>query len=123
MEYSKKSPKKFNRPTYAADYIETDAPRAVYLDNAHTDNLMIVVYALGTELWAERQRGRVIEALLEAGTPVTREAIERYEPSAEELAQWQADQDAMIKRLYGVLARDTSLDRKFGDPRFPNRKW
>ena len=121
MEYSKKSPKKFNRPTYAADYIETDAPRAVYLDNAHTDNLMIVVYALGTELWAERQRNRIVEALLEAGTPITQEAIEGYVPTDEQVAQWQVDRDAMVNRLYGVLTRDTSLERKFSEPRFEDR--
>ena len=121
MDYEKTSPKKFDRPGYAADYIKTDAPRAVYLDNAHTDNLMIVAYAIGAELWAERQRNRIVESLLEAKRPVTREAIEQYVPSEEQQAEWDAEQDAMIKRLFGALSRDTALERKFSEPRFEDR--
>ena len=121
MKHEKTSPKTFDRPGYAADYIATDAPRAVYLDNAHTDNLMIIAYALGAELWAERQRNRIVESLLEANQPVTREAIEQYVPSDEQQAEWQTEQDAMIKRLFGVLSRDTALERRFSEPRFKDR--
>jgi hypothetical protein len=111
-------PPKFKQPTYAAPFIETDARSAVYLGNAHIDNLMQVVYSLGTEIWVDRQRARIVERLLEQKKPVTREAIEQYIPSDEERAAWQAEQDAMVRRLYAVLARDTSGHRPFGKPRF-----
>jgi hypothetical protein len=121
MDPVKKSPREYERPTYAADYLQTDAPRQVYLDSPHADNLMTVVYALGAELWSERQRNRIVERLLEIGEPVSRDAIEQYVPSDEELAEWQAEQDAMIQRVFAVLGRDTSLKRTFSEPRFKDR--
>jgi len=111
-------PKKFGRTTFTADYIKTDAPSAVYLGNAHVDNLMMIVYALGTEIWVDRQRNRIVESLLEAGKPVTKEAIEQYIPNEEEKAAWQTEQDAMVDRIYSVLARDTSGHRPFNKKRF-----
>ena len=113
------SPKKYDLPTYAADYIETDAPSGVYLTDAHVDNLMQIVYALGTEIWVGRQRNNIVESLLEAKKPVTKEAIEQYIPTDEEKVAWQAEQDAMVHRVYSVLTRDTSGHRKYAEPRFP----
>jgi hypothetical protein len=112
------TPKIYDQPTFAADYIMTDATKAVYLGNPHIDNLMMVVYALGTEIWVDRQRNRIVESLLAAKEPVTAEAIEQYIPTAEEKTAWQAEQDAMVHRIYSVLARDTSGHREFLEPRF-----
>lgn len=120
MDYEKTSPPVFARPGYAADFIKTDATRASFHDDPHVDNLMIIAYALATEFWAERERSRVVESLLSQGKKVTAEAIEKYVPSAEQKAQWQADQDETIQRVFGVLTR-TLTRREFAEPRFEDR--
>ena len=112
------SPKSFDLPTYTADYIKTDATEAGYLGNPHIDNLMMIVYALGTEIWVERQRNRIVESLLASKKQVTSEAIEQYIPTDEEKVAWQAEQDGMVQRVYSVLARDTSGHRQFNKARF-----
>ena len=121
MEYEKTLPPIFDREGYAADYIKTDAMNASYLGNPHVDNLMVVAYALATELWAERQRNRVVESLLSQGIKVTASAIEQYMPTEAETAQWRAEQDAMVKRVFGVLTRDSAIGREFSEPRFKDR--
>ena len=121
MEYEKTLPPIFDREGYAAPYIKTDAMNASYLGNPHVDNLMIVAYALATELWAERQRNRVVESLLSKDIKVTASAIEQYMPSEAETAQWRAEQDAMVKRVFGILTRDSSIGRQFSEPRFKER--
>ena len=120
MEHKKESPAIFSRPGYAADYIKTDARESTYLSDPHISNLKNIAYALATELWAERERSRVVESLMSKGVQVTPEAIEKYIPSDQETAQWQDDQDAMIQRVFGVLARN-SYDRPFSEPRFKDR--
>jgi len=117
MAEKMRSPKRFDQPAYTSDYIETDAPSGVYLTDAHVDNLMQIVYSLGSEIWTDRQRNRIVESLLEAKKPVTKEAIEQYIPTKEEKVAWQAEQDALVHRVYSVLARDTSGHRKFGTAR------
>ena len=121
MEYEKTLPPIFDREGYAAEYIKTDAMTASYLGNQHIDNLMVVAYALATELWAERHRNRIVESLLSKDIKVTPSAIEQYMPSEAETAQWRAEQDAMVKRVFGVLTRDSAIGRQFSEPRFEDR--
>ncbi|MCB2109138.1 MAG: hypothetical protein KDE14_15615 [Rhodobacteraceae bacterium] len=109
--------KRTDRPTYAADFIKGDTDSAVFLGNAHIDNLMTVVIALGSEIWADRQRLRIVEKLLSSKGKVTTEMVEQYVPTEEEKAAWQAEREAMVKRVYAVLARDTSKARPFGEER------
>ena len=99
----------------ASDYIKTDTDSAVFLGNPHIDNLMSVVIALGGEIWADRQRMRIVEKLLETEGKVTNEMIEAYVPSDEETAAWEADREAMVERVYAVLSRDTSQARPFNE--------
>jgi hypothetical protein len=121
MDTKRTSPPVFARPGYAADYIKTDATEASFHDDPHVDNLMIIAYALATELWAERDRSRVVESLLSRGEKVTSESIEKYMPTDEERDQWQADQDAMVQRVFGVLTRNTAIGRDYAEPRFKDR--
>jgi hypothetical protein len=97
--------------------IKHDTDSAVFLGNPHLDNLMTVVIAIGAEIWADRQRLRVIERLLERGAKVTPQAIEQYVPTDEERAAWQTEREAMVKRVYEVLSRDASTARRFDEPR------
>ncbi len=106
---------KASRPTFTAPPIKGDTDAAVFLGNPHIDNLMTVVIAMGAEIWSDRQRMRVIERLLETHGKVTREMIEQYVPAAEERKAWDAERDAMVKRVYDVMSRDTSAARPFGE--------
>ncbi|MBL8643928.1 MAG: hypothetical protein JNK21_08335 [Rhodospirillaceae bacterium] len=105
-----------NRPKAASDFIKGDTDAAVFLGNPHIDNLMSIVIAIGAEIWADRQRSRIIEHLLDTKGKVTTKMIEQFVPSEEQKAAWAAERDTMTKRVYGVLARDTSAGRPFGEP-------
>ena len=112
--------KKTERQTYASDFIKGDTDQAVFLGNPHIDNLMTVVIALGAEIWSDRQRLRIVEKLMAAKGKVTPEMVEQYVPSEEEKASWQNEREAMVKRVYAVLSRDTSGARPFGEERKTN---
>ena len=96
------------RPTYTADFIHTDAERAVFLGNPVLDNLMSSVIALGSEVWATRRRMHVLEALLEE-KGVTNDMIEQYVPSEEQVAKWEKDRDRFIDLTYSPLLREGDL--------------
>lgn len=106
------------RRTYAAAATPADTDQAVFLGNAHLDNLLTVVIALGAEIWESRQRMLIMERLLETHGKVTEELIEQYVPSDAEIEIWEAKKAAMTERVYSVLARDTSGDKPFNSP-FP----
>ena len=103
--------------TRAAPFIPADTDSAVFLGKPHIDNLLSVVIALGSEIWADRQRMRVVERLLETEGKVTSGMIEAYVPSDAEKKAWEAERLAMVERVYSVLSRDTSNARPFGEER------
>ncbi len=103
--------------TKAAPFIPADTDAAVFLGNPHIDNLMSVVIALGAEIWADRQRMKVVERLLETEGKATTAMIEAYVPTDAEKAAWEAERVAMVERVYSVLSRDTSGARPFGEER------
>jgi|GEM_PF-1191131 len=115
-----KAPPSANRTKAASDFIKADTDAAVFLGNPHIDNLMTIVIAMGAEIWADRQRSRIIEHLLSTKGKVTTEMIEQYVPTDEQKTAWAAERDAMTKRVYSVMARDTSKARPFGEERVFN---
>ena len=117
MADAKPAPSASGRQTYATDFIKSDIDAAVFTGNAHIDNLMSVVIALGAEIWAGQQRTRIIESLLETKGKVTKKMVEDYVPTAAETAQWQAEREGMVKRVYAVMARDTSQAPPFATER------
>ena len=106
------------RPTYSTAAIKAETDSAVFLCNAHVDNLITIVIALGAEIWESRQRMLIMERLLEQHGRVTEEMIEQYVASDEEVELWEAKKAAMTERVYSVLARDTSSSKPFNSP-FP----
>lgn len=94
-----------NRKTHRDDAIPVRAEDR-FLDQRSIDPLMSVVIALGSEFWAMQRRLLVIETLLDGQGSVTRDAIERFTPSAEQAAAWEALRDRYIRRVYGVLDED-----------------
>ena len=103
--------------TRAAPFIAADTDAAVFLGNPHIDNLMSVVIALGAEIWADRQRMKVVERLLETEGKATAAMIEAYVPTDAEKEAWEAERMEMVERVYSVLSRDTSKGRPFGEER------
>lgn len=103
--------------TRAAPFIAADTDAAVFLGNPHIDNLMSVVIALGAEIWADRQRMKVVERLLENEGKATAAMIEAYVPTDAEKEAWEAERMEMVERVYSVLSRDTSNARPFGEER------
>lgn len=110
-------PKPPSRPTFTAEPIRSDTDSAVFLGNPHLDNLMTVVIALGAEIWSDRQRLRIVERLMEQHGRVSRDMIEQYVPSPEERKQWESERDAMVRRVYDVMSRDTASAAPFAKER------
>ncbi len=97
-----------DRPTYATEFIKSDAEQAVFLGNPILDNMMTTMLAMCAETWAIRRRTNVIERLLvEKG--ITQEMVEGYMPTPEDEAEWHAERDRFIKMTLGPLMRDGSL--------------
>lgn len=114
MADSNKSGSKTGRKSYTADFIKSDTEQAVFLGNPLMDDMMTSLIALGTEVWANRRRTRIIELLMEKEGAVTRDMIEAYVPTDEEEAEMRKERDAFIQLTYGHIARtgedQTALD-------------
>ena len=95
----------YDRPTFTADAIKSDVDQAVFLGNPLLDNLMSTVIAMGAEIWSTRRRMKVLETLL-AEKGVTEAMIEGYVPPEAQVAEWNADRDAFVKRVFRYLERD-----------------
>jgi hypothetical protein len=83
------------------------APEPAFFENPAIDNLITVTLELGAELWAQRERARILELVLARRGLAVTEEIERYELTPEERAAQQGERDAFVSRLYGAFARVT----------------
>ena len=100
--------KKYDRPTYTSGYFKADTNRAYFFGDIMIDNLITAVVALGAEVWTNRQRQNILEALLEE-KGVTPEMIEAYMPSEKQREKWKVDRDAFVTRTMHVLAREADM--------------
>ena len=103
------SPPKFSRPGYAADYVKHETTRASYFGNPVIDNMMTALVAVTAEVWSNRRRMKVVEALLES-KGITEEMIESYMPNEKQVAAWGEDRDAFVQRTMSVLAREADFE-------------
>ena len=99
---------KTDRPTYASDFIPSDVERAVFLGNPILDNMMTSLIALGAEVWSNRRRMKVVEALLEE-KGITNAMIEQFMPTSEQEAEWQKARARFIALTYSPLLREGDL--------------
>ena len=72
--------------------------------DSEVDRLMAATLSLAAELHITRDRNRALEALLIESGVVTREAIEAWQPSAEEQKAADAERDLMLRNVFGPLA-------------------
>jgi hypothetical protein len=67
------------------------------------DILLGIVVSLGNEVYALRDRLRIIEMMLEAKGTISRADVEAYKPTPEEAEEIRKDNDAFIARLFRVF--------------------
>ena len=70
------------------------------------DILLGIVVSLGNEVYALRDRLRIIEKMLEAKGTISRADVEAYKPTPEEEEEIRKDNDAFISRLFRVFEGD-----------------
>lgn len=97
------------KETFAADYFKSDTDKQVWLGSPHIDNLVAVSIAIGSEMWALKQRQIISEKLAAKKIPASTAAIENYKPTKAEEVEWEEERRSLAKRLFGVLARETNL--------------
>jgi len=78
----------------------TRGKRPVFFDDPSIDQMMTFLIELTTEVAVLRERLDTVERLLDAGIPVTREAIEAYQPQPTVDAERNAWRDAYLKRVF-----------------------
>ena len=83
-------------------------PEPTFLENPVLDNLVDVTLALGAELWVQRERMRIVEALLAQHGRVTPELIEAYQEPPEQQALLRQQRDEFVARIFGAYSRDTT---------------
>ena len=91
----------------------TRGKRPVFFDDPAIDQMMTFLIELTTEVAVLRERLDTVERLLDAGVPVTREAIEAYQPQAAVDAERNAWRDAYLKRVFRM---NPSANTQAGDP-------
>jgi hypothetical protein len=95
--------------TFAVQAIPSDVKNGVFLGNSVLDNVVSCLIATNTELWATKRRLKVVEALM-AKNGVTAEMVEKYVPTAQEVAAWEKDRDRFIELTLGYLANEGTRD-------------
>jgi hypothetical protein len=80
--------------------------RPSQFDNPEIDTLLGILLSLGGEVYALRDRMRVVEKMLEAKGTISRADIESYKPTPEEEKEIREDNDAFMARLFRVLEGD-----------------
>ena len=72
-------------------------------DDPAIDALLSILLSLGNEVYALRDRLRIIEKTLEAKGTISRADIEAYKPTLEEEGEIRKDTDAFMARLFRVF--------------------
>ena len=75
-------------------------------DDPAIDTLLSIVLSLGNEVYALRDRMRVIEKMLEAKGTISSADIEAYKPTQEEEEEIRKNCDAFMARLLRVFEGD-----------------
>ena len=75
-------------------------------EDSAIDTLLKIVLSLGNEVYALRDRMRVIEKMLEAKGTISRADIEAYNPAPEEEEEIRKNCDAFMTRLLRVFEVD-----------------
>ncbi|HEY8460452.1 MAG TPA: hypothetical protein VIM99_08735 [Blastocatellia bacterium] len=77
--------------------------RPSQFDDPSIDTLLNIVLSLGGEVYALRDRIRIIEKMLEDKGMISRADIEAYKPAPEEEEEIRKDRDAFMSRFFRVF--------------------
>ncbi|MEO0981030.1 MAG: hypothetical protein AAFX03_00090 [Pseudomonadota bacterium] len=80
--------------------------RPWFLENPDVERLMNITLAMAQELAVTRERLDTIERLLERGEPVSKAAIEAYEPTKAEADERGAWMQEYLARIFRILQQD-----------------
>jgi hypothetical protein len=78
-------------------------PDLRFFPDPNVDRVLGVVLELAAEVYVLRDRLRTVEEALERAGGISREALDRYEPSEAERAQRLAERDALIARILAPM--------------------
>ncbi|MBM3512428.1 MAG: hypothetical protein FJX59_01790 [Alphaproteobacteria bacterium] len=96
---------KSNRKTYTSEFTPADTDRGVFLGHPQIDSLFSAVSALGAEVWALRRRMHVHESLLEKHGSITKEMIQKYEPTEAETKAMADERNEIVKNIFDGFTR------------------
>jgi hypothetical protein len=82
----------------------TKRPRQ--FDDPAIDTLLGIALSMGAEVYALRDRMRIIEMMLETKGTISRAEIEAYKPAPEEEEEIRKDNDAFMARLFRIFEGD-----------------
>jgi hypothetical protein len=75
-------------------------------DNPEIDTLLGIVLSLGCELYALRDRMRIVEKILQVKGTISLTDIDAYKPTPEEEEQIREERDKFMARLFRSLEGD-----------------
>jgi hypothetical protein len=78
-------------------------PEPSFLPHPAMDRMLDALVALSAELWAERDRRRVLEQVLARRGLLDAAEIEAFRQSDSEAAAREQDRDAYVRRVFGAL--------------------
>ena len=80
--------------------------RPNFLDDPAIERVLSITLAVAGELAVLRERLDTIERLLQSGEPVTREAIDHFEPSMEEARERAMWQQEYLSRIFRIVQQE-----------------
>jgi hypothetical protein len=81
-----------------------------FFDDPAVDRLLAMVMTLAAELHATKDRLAALESLLAASGTLDRAALDRFAPTAEQKAEFDAEREAFVHDLMScALGREVSL--------------
>jgi hypothetical protein len=78
-------------------------PEPSFLPHPAMDRMLDALVALSAELWAERDRRRVLEQVLARRGLLEAAEIEAFRQSDSEQVAREQDRDAYVRRVFGAL--------------------
>jgi hypothetical protein len=74
-------------------------PEQTFFPDTANDRLLAMLMTIAARLHVACDRLSCLEMLLESGQPVTREALDRFQPSPEQATRLERDRQALVSEL------------------------
>lgn len=84
----------------------TTQKKPVYFDDPVIDKVLSIVLELAAEVHVVKDRLRIVEKLLEQKGQISREDVDRYQPTPDEQQEIRQERDEYIARLFRYITSD-----------------